>query len=109
MEIEQFVKTTLNEIAEGTKCVSSGSGEKHFYLDGDGVEFDLAVSVSEQKQREAKGSAKMGIKVVGVNGDFVDARTGKSEYVSRVKFTVRFGNEKGRVINHGDGTLSGMS
>lgn len=109
MDIKQFIKTTLDEIVEGIKTDSSCSGKKHFYLDSSGVDFDLAVLVSEQKQKEIKGLAKAEIKVVNLGGDYVNTKTEKSEYVSRVKFTVRYGNDdKGRVINPRNGTSNNI-
>ena len=110
MEIKQFIKTTLDEIADSINNNSSNTNQEHFYLDSGGVDFDLAVLVSNRSSKNTKGSAKAGIKVAGIGGEFSNVEEGSSECISRIKFTVRYGNGgKARVIKFGDSALGRIS
>lgn len=106
MNIEQFIQTTLAEIASGIKANSPSSNKKHFYLDSDGVDFDLAIMVSKEKQKNTKISMGASIKVASLDKDSVNINTEKSKYISRVKFKIRFGNDGGGKVIRPGGTLN---
>lgn len=109
MDIEEFIKTTLKNIKEGIDGSSSNGGEKHYYLADSGVDFDLAVLVSSEDEKKSGNSIGGKIKVVGASHDSTRSKTEKSEYISRVKFSVRLGSEKkGMVVHPRGGTLNKM-
>lgn len=91
MKLDEFVSTALTDIENGLKKAREVTGKKSFVRTetGEGVNFDVAVTVSSSVEGGAEGSAKIGlIQVLGVNASGkVNGKTEKSE-VSRIKFNV---------------------
>ncbi|MBQ6461577.1 hypothetical protein IJJ36_04105 [Candidatus Saccharibacteria bacterium] len=88
MDIQQFVKATLEQIANGVNVsFKDDKNTLKFYLSSK-VGFDLAVTTTNESASETSGSGKIGIKVVGINASKAGTKSEKSETVSRVQFSV---------------------
>jgi hypothetical protein len=97
MDIQEFVKESLVQIAFGIKGANktlneeTNSDNKYFMLEASahaekrrGIEFDIAVVAKEESG--AQGGAKLNIPLMAIGGD-VGGKS-SSENVSRVKFNV---------------------
>lgn len=86
MDLKDFVSTTIADVLNGVKESKELSGKTVQLIPGvnNGIQFDVAVTVSEEKT----SGGKAGVKVVGIGGEGAHERTVSKETVSRIKFTV---------------------
>jgi len=86
MNIEEFVGSALEQIASST---NDKNMEGHtFMVSPSGIDFDLAVITTNEKDGSSDKSVKGNIKIAG-GGFSSSSRTAeKHEIVSRIKFTV---------------------
>ncbi|MBR2659455.1 hypothetical protein IKD60_01710 [Candidatus Saccharibacteria bacterium] len=99
MDIQQFVKATLEQIANGLNVsFKDGKNTLRFCL-GSKVDFDLAVTTINENTSEASGGGKISIKVAGINASKAGTKSEKSETVSRVQFSVDTKMAKAGAIN----------
>jgi len=92
MELEEFITTTLFSIKKGISDanikIAEVSGERCQYEispGGKGIKFDVAVTVSNEK--ESEGGGKVKIAVVDIGGGINSLS--KEEHVSRIIFEVK--------------------
>jgi hypothetical protein len=93
MNIEEFVKTTINQVRANLVKTSPIGGLRSgdTYIK-EPVEFDLAVVVSIEDSKENKIKGSGNIKIASVDGE-TSSRTGaKNETVSRVRFAIHIVN-----------------
>lgn len=109
MELEEFIRKTLIDIRNGLRGANEeiakleggklgGDRAALFQLESHGgqggksyINFDIAVTVSKEKQKTGGGS----INVLAVNVGGKASDTGKEEYVSRIKFALISGKDTG--------------
>jgi hypothetical protein len=96
MSLGDFVKDTITEIVRGVGDAQKHLAEHHptarvaasvdhdFAPVTDKVEFDIAVTVADS----AHGATGIGVKVLGLRMGVDGEIAGRSESVSRVRFTV---------------------
>lgn len=89
MNVEEFVKNTLQQIVSGAKSAS----DDHFKFSLDsltskGVHFNLAVINTEKEEKGAKGKGGIGIKVVSAEYGKNSSTSASSETISRIEFNV---------------------
>ena len=92
MKLEDFISDTLTGISSGVRAANDKSGDKNFVIynkEGNEVEFDVAVTVSEGGTAVAEGSMGAGIGIFKSNllGRIQGGRSDKS--VSRIKFKIK--------------------
>ncbi len=96
MELQEFIATTLKNIADGVQQAAKNLGHENseaainprtsdskFGYNAQTVDFDIAVTTTESKG----GSAKAGIKVLGAEGQAKK----EDSTVSRIRFSVPMG------------------
>lgn len=92
MDIEDFVKKTIEQVkANITKCENGGYRSGDTYMDSP-VEFDLAVVVTESDTEEDKIKGGGNIKVLSANGEASKSTETKNETTSRIKFAIHIVN-----------------
>src|SRR5262249_33685975 len=88
MEVDEFVRQTLEQIIRGVKGAHAQATGLGARVGSDGkttlVEFDLAVTVNES----GEASAGVGIIVLGVGIGAKGKRGSETSIVSRMKFSV---------------------
>lgn len=98
MELAEFIKTTLIDIAKGVQQANdhiggSQQGKSLYILPGpsstaeSGITFDVAVTVSGRETKGAGGGIQIAIAKVSAGGEEASSR----EHVSRIKFRVGHG------------------
>lgn len=87
MQLDQFITTTLTNIAKGIEAANKAS--KHvFWITTDSkssssfVEFDVAVTSTDEK----KGKAGINVWAIGAGG----SRAKKDQHLSRLKFKILY-------------------
>ena len=89
MNVEDFVRTTLESISKAVNfSFKNGDNERRFRISKSGVEFDLAVSVSQSDKTENENSSGGNIKVLQAQIGSKETNLRNNETVSRIKFTV---------------------
>lgn len=88
IRLEDFIKTTLLEIARGVKAANDEISDTQTYemkSGGESIDFDVAVTV----ENENSSSAGMGaiISVISIGGK--NSNMDKDQRMSRVKFSVK--------------------
>ncbi len=97
MELEEFITTTLLSIKKGIQeaniCISKQKGKTlgidddiqyEIHRESKGIKFDIAVTVSNEK--EAEGGGKIKVAVLDIGGG--KTTTSKEEHISRISFEV---------------------
>jgi len=87
MNIEQFVKQVLTELAEAVHTVDKS--KINFQVDGNkGVDFDLAVVTASSEKTESDKEAGLKIKVVSAGIKKNGTKEASEQVTSRVKFNI---------------------
>lgn len=97
MELDEFITTSLLSIKKGIRNanlnISEGEGKTlgiddtiQYHIDhtSKGVKFDVAVTVSNEKETE--GGGKIRVAVIDIGGG--KTLTSKEEHISRISFEV---------------------
>jgi len=93
MKLDEFIKNVLVDIDKGLKEAEKIT-EREYEIEfisneKKGVNFDIAVTVSDSKTESAEGSAKAGfIQVIGAGVGGKIENKEESSKVSRIQFTV---------------------
>ena len=88
MDIEDFVKSTLEQITQAVSKNDSGGNFKYHVDFKEGIAFDLAVTVSENNKKESGVGGGAKISIVNVNGGKGSSSEQAKETSSRIKFKV---------------------
>lgn len=91
MNIEEFVKTTIDQIKANLSLTSGGPKSGDTYMH-EPVEFDLAVTVTENDSKEDKKNGGGNIKIASISGESMNKTEIRNETVSRVKFSIHIVN-----------------
>ena len=91
MDIEEFIKTTIEQIKASLKISPGGPKSGDTYI-REPVEFDLAVTVTENDSREGKKKGSGNIKIASVGGESMNKTETRNETISRVKFSIHIVN-----------------
>lgn len=87
MELGDFVKKVIQDVESALKDASM-ENDKHYTVDKDGIDFDVAVTASDSMTESVDGKIGASIKVFGANvGGQKQTRKDSSE-VSRVHFKI---------------------
>jgi hypothetical protein len=87
MQLEEFIKTSIEQIFRGVKAPHGVVQEQGGSIDGDytsTLEFDVAVTATEEKK--SKKNAGVSAWGIGVAGEGSNEHTNSS--VSRIKFSI---------------------
>lgn len=91
MKLDEFITNVLNDINSGLRNAENITGRGYFVEVSDkrGVQFDIAVTVSDLKSTSAEGSAKAGfIQVLGAGVGAKLENKEENSKVSRIQFTI---------------------
>lgn len=91
MDIEEFIKTTIEQIKASLKISPGGPKSGDTYI-REPVEFDLAVTVIENDSKEGAIKGGGNIKVASIDGEFTNKTETRNETISRVKFSIHIVN-----------------
>lgn len=91
MNIEEFVKTTIDQIKANLSLTSDGPQFGDTYIH-EPVEFDLAVTVTENNSKEDKKKGSGDIKIASIGGESINKTETRNETISRVKFSIHIVN-----------------
>lgn len=100
MEIEEFIKKTLEQIDRAVTN-NKGSDTTEYIVGDSGIEFDLAVVTAKLSKDNHNSKAMIGIRVVGLEGVSDLSEKNSVENSSRIKFKVHLQdkNRAGRVFS----------
>ena len=91
MNIEEFVKTTIEQIKANLKRTPGGLKSGDTYIK-EPVEFDLAVTVAENNSEEDAIKGGGNIKIASIDSESKNKIESKNETVSRVRFSIHICN-----------------
>lgn len=88
MELKEFVSKSLQDISAGISAGNNNSNGDKYRVNSD-IDFDLAVTASNETSLEGDITAKAGIKVLGINADIEAISKDTTKTVSRIHFKVQ--------------------
>ncbi|MBQ8156727.1 hypothetical protein IJ101_03005 [Candidatus Saccharibacteria bacterium] len=91
MNIEEFVKTTIEQIKANLEITPGGPKSGDTYIK-EPVEFDLAVTVAENNSKEDAIKGGGNIKIASIDSESNNRKESKNEMVSRVRFSIHIYN-----------------
>jgi hypothetical protein len=97
VEIKDFVKQVLLQVADATQEASQESKDEDFYLDSSsskGVHFDLAVITTQSTDKSAEVSGGGKIIVASIEGTGTISKQDSSQVTSRIQFNVKHNSRK---------------
>lgn len=88
MELQEFVSKSLQDISAGIAAGNDNKNGDKYRVNSD-IDFDLAVTVSNETSLEGDITAKAGIKVLGINADIEAISKDTTKTVSCIHFKVQ--------------------
>jgi len=92
MDIQEFVKSTIEQVREAVYGEALNTPEMKYDVTHEGINFDLAVTTSENaessKSVTGKGNARVYVVNADIGGEGKKLTQASRESTSRIRFTV---------------------